>query len=150
MRKSIPSVLVAAVIAAAAAGTTLGLAQASPTAAPAPAPAAQQASAQETPAPHILDFAHGLQNSPKKLPASATPVPQAPEVDGCDHGYGEAGQCVPVAFPPGVGSSTQERCDWLKAHGFKELKVHDRAAAADKDKLKLDKNMDGVACGRGD
>ncbi|GAA0688810.1 hypothetical protein GCM10010193_48650 [Kitasatospora atroaurantiaca] len=150
MLKSIPSVLVAVAVAGAAAGTTLGLAQASPTAAPAPATVVQQDSAQATPAPHILDFAHGLKDSPKKLPASATAVPQPVDVDGCDHDYGVIGQCVPVAFPPGVGTSTQERCDWLKAHGFKELKVHNRAKAADKDKLKLDKNKDGVACGRGD
>lgn len=150
MRKLFPSVLATAVIAAMAGGTALVLPKAAPVAAPEQTVAVQQAAPGTTPAPHILDFAKGLKNPPKKLPAAATPVPVPVDVDGCDHGYGTAGQCVPVVFPPGVGDSTKERCDWLKDHGFKELKVHDKVKAADKDKLKLDKNKDGIACGSGD
>lgn len=150
MRKSIPSVLVAAVIAATAGGTALVLPRTSPAAVPEQNPTARQSAPGPTPTPHVMDFAKGLKTPPKKLPATAEPVPLPADLDGCDHGYGTAGQCVPVVFPPGVGDSTEERCDWLKKHGFKELKVHDKVKPAEKDKLKLDKNKDGVACGRGD
>ncbi|WP_354643335.1 hypothetical protein [Kitasatospora camelliae] len=153
MRKSIPAVLFAAAVAATAAGTTLAGSGSAPAAAPA-APAAAQpaapAAGQASAAPHVLDFAQGLKNSPKKLPAQGTPAPQPPGVDGCDHAYGTAGQCVPAVFPPGVGTSAAERCTWLKDHGLKDVKVKEQKNAADKDKLKLDRNKDGIACGAGD
>jgi hypothetical protein len=60
--------------------------------------------------------------------------------DGCAHGYGEVNQCVPVQFPPGV----TDRCAWLRAHDFGPLAVHGE------DRLGLDLNRDGIACGPGD
>ncbi|MEV6207300.1 hypothetical protein [Kitasatospora sp. NPDC051914] len=139
MRKSLPALLVAAAIAATAAGTTTILPTASSTVAPAQRPASQQ-----TPAPHIHGFARGLKASPEQLPTSASPVPQEPGSDGCDHAYGTAGQCVPWVFPPGVGSTTRARCAWLTAHGLGELQVHGR------DRMHLDRNRDGIICGRDD
>ncbi|MEV6207908.1 hypothetical protein [Kitasatospora sp. NPDC051914] len=148
MRKSTPTTLLA--IAVVTAGAALGVAHAAPTAstpaAPAPVAAARQDAPQPSPAPHVQDFAHGLGNS-KKLPTSAGPA-QVPDADGCDHGYGTEGQCVPLVFPPGVGDTAKDRCQWLKDHGFKELKVHDKAKG--KDQLKLDKNKDNIACGKDD
>lgn len=53
---------------------------------------------------------------------------------------------MPLVFPPGVGDTAKDRCQWLKNHGFKELKVHDKAKGMDQ--LKLDKNKDNIACGK--
>jgi hypothetical protein len=140
MRKSAPAVLVAAVIATMAAGAALIL----PKAAPATVAPAQLPVSQPTPAPHILSFAQGLSASPRKLPTAPAPVPQTPGSDGCDHDYGTAGQCVPWTFPPGVDDTPQARCAWLGVHGYAALPVHGR------DRLHLDRNRDGIACGRGD
>ena len=59
-----------------------------------------------------------------------------PNVDGCDHNYGEITQCVPWTFPAG----TRDKCAWLAERGFKTLKV----AAADRQKLDPDGNR--IAC----
>ncbi len=81
---------------------------------------------------------------PLASPAAPLASPTAPEAfqvgDGCDHGYGDVNQCVPTRFPPGV----TDGCAWLKSHGFGPLVVHGE------DRLGLDRNRDGVACGPGD
>jgi hypothetical protein len=87
------------------------------------------------PAPLVQGFARGG----KAVTPMVTPTPGT-GLDGCDHGYGTAAQCVPTSFPPGV----TDRCDWLRAHGFGPLAVRGP------DRLRLDTNHDRVACGTGD
>ncbi|MEU8228278.1 hypothetical protein AB0C12_01615 [Actinoplanes sp. NPDC048967] len=72
----------------------------------------------------------------KPLPSPTKKHYVRPNVDGCDHNYGEVTQCVPWTFPPG----TTDKCAWLAEHGFKKLKV----AAADRQKLDTDGNK--IAC----
>ncbi|WP_436535807.1 hypothetical protein [Actinoplanes sp. HUAS TT8] len=69
-----------------------------------------------------------------KSPTAPLKVPAF--VDGCDHNYGTATQCVPLTFPAGV----TDKCAWLAAHGFTDLIV------AGKDRQRLDADADGIAC----
>ncbi|MDG4788221.1 hypothetical protein O7626_20140 [Micromonospora sp. WMMD1102] len=95
------------------------------------------------PPPRIHPFAR----QPRRKPRPALPSPTAPPVvaegfDGCDHGYGEDAEiCVPWRFPPGV----RDRCRWLSARDYPPLRV-----VRARDRHGLDRNRDGVACGRGD
>ena len=91
------------------------------------------------PEPFIQNFGPpaGTLLPPVESPIAAVPFPVG---DGCDHSYGEPNQCVPVRFPPGV----TDGCGWLRAHGFGPLAVRGP------DRLGLDANRDGVACGPGD
>ena len=107
---------------------------------PAPSLSVQKAAAGARPAPHILDFARGLRGARLKLPKGPSHVPVAWNVDGCDHDYGGANQCVPWTIPASAGHG----CPWLAAHRFGPLKVHGR------DRLGLDTNHDGIACDQGD
>jgi hypothetical protein len=71
---------------------------------------------------------------PRRSPTAKVSVPA--NVDGCDHNYGEKTQCIPARFPP----DATDKCDWLKAHGFKTIRV------VGTDRQKLDEDSDGVAC----
>ncbi len=71
--------------------------------------------------------------------------PVSPTVSGCDRHYGSANVCVPTAFPEEVKATTADRCTWLKEHDYGRLKVNGKD-----DPLKLDRNRDGLACGKGD
>ncbi|GAA3137127.1 galactose oxidase early set domain-containing protein [Streptomyces echinatus] len=68
-------------------------------------------------------------------------VKMAEGYDGCDHAYGRINQCVPWTFPK---TKQADRCAWLLAKGFGRLEVHGR------DRHHLDRNKDGIACGKGD
>ncbi len=96
--------------------------------------------AAERAAPYIHDWARGLRDKPLKNPSGPRHVAVAWNVDGCDHDYGAANQCVPWSIPAAAG----QRCQWLKAHGFGPLKV------AGRDRENLDTNNDGIACDAGD
>jgi hypothetical protein len=98
------------------------------------------AAAAAGPVPHVQPFAGQLGGAVRGPGPKTGPVTIPEGTDGCDHAYGEVGQCVPWQFPPGVVN----RCGWLAAHGFKPLAVHGR------DRHGLDRNHDGVACGPGD
>jgi hypothetical protein len=87
------------------------------------------------PAPYVQGFANSGSPATKPVPPA-----KGTGVDGCDHTYGTAAQCVPRSFPPGV----TDRCGWLAAHGFGPLPVRGP------DRLGLDPNHDKVACGPGD
>ncbi|WND35470.1 DUF1929 domain-containing protein [Streptomyces sp. BB1-1-1] len=71
--------------------------------------------------------------------------PVGPTVSGCDRHYGSANVCVPTAFPEEVEATTADRCAWLEEHDYGRLKVNGKD-----DPLKLDRDRDGVACGKGD
>jgi hypothetical protein len=93
-----------------------------------------------TVAPHLPPPAGpGGKVIPNRSGPSKVPVPA--NVDGCDHDYGNTGQCVPWKIE---GSTTAARCDWLTAHGFGPLKVHA------KDRQHLDTDGNGTACDSGD
>ncbi|QNS08688.1 galactose oxidase early set domain-containing protein [Streptomyces xanthii] len=94
---------------------------------------------------HVHSFADGLAAEPKGKRAARKSAPVSPVVAGCDRHYGSANVCVPTVFPPQVKSSTRARCAWLAEQRFGRLVVN----GAD-DPLRLDRNGDGVACGRGD
>ncbi len=68
-------------------------------------------------------------------------VKMAEGYDGCDHAYGEISQCVPWSFPK---MPRAERCTWLLDKGYGRMKVHGR------DRHHLDRDKDGIACGKGD
>ncbi|MDT9698857.1 galactose oxidase-like domain-containing protein [Streptomyces sp. P17] len=93
----------------------------------------------------VHSFAHDLSGKvtgPGKKRASQK---VSPTVSGCDRHYGSANVCVPTAFPPGVQATTQARCDWLKRNEYGRLKMNGKD-----DPLRLDRNGDGVACGKKD
>jgi hypothetical protein len=72
----------------------------------------------------------------KALPSPTTTHFVRPNVDGCDHNYGEITQCVPWTFPPG----TEDKCAWLTERGFHPLTV------AAKDRQRLDPDGNKIAC----
>jgi len=87
--------------------------------------------------PFVQTFANqpGVRPLPK-LPSPTAVLHQPPNIDGCDHDYGERTQCVPWTFPPGV----TDKCAWLTAHGFSAVRV------VGKDRQHLDPDGDGIAC----
>lgn len=122
------------------AGVTIAVGATAAAARPDPSLPVPKAAAGARPAPHILDFARGLRGARLKLPNGPHHVAVAWNVDGCDHDYGSANQCVPWTIPGPPDSG----CQWLAAHGFGPLKVRGR------DRLGLDTNHDGIACDKGD
>ncbi|MGW1805076.1 galactose oxidase-like domain-containing protein [Streptomyces sp. NPDC002078] len=95
--------------------------------------------------PHIHAFADSLTgkvSGPGKRKAAQQ---VSPTISGCDRHYGSANVCVPTVFPPEVKKTAAARCAWLKENNYGRLKVN----GAD-DPLGLDRNRDGVACGKGD
>ena len=100
------------------------------------APAGRQA---DPVPPRIQPFARGLTGATRTVgPSPAAPPKMAEGLDGCDHGYGEPGMCVPWRFPAGV----TDGCGWLREHGYPPLTVRN-----DRDRHGLDTNGDGIACG---
>ena len=108
-----------------------------PTTTAVPSPAAPGGPGGPTAEPFVQNYA----GQPGAKPLKPLPSPMRthfvrPNVDGCDHNYGETTQCVPWTFPAG----TKDKCAWLADHGFDKLKV----AAADRQQLDPDGN--GIAC----
>ncbi|MEV5613354.1 galactose oxidase-like domain-containing protein [Streptomyces sp. NPDC052225] len=97
--------------------------------------------AASAPDAHVHEFAGELAAEPKAVRGQRSSAPVSPTVSGCDRHYGSVNVCVPTVFPAGVRS----RCAWLKRQDYGPLKVNGRD-----DPLRLDRNRDGVACGRGD
>ncbi len=95
-----------------------------------------------TPAPHILPFADSPKGPRQGPLAPSNGVKVEAGIDGCDHRYGTPAQCVPWTLPAGV--KDKDHCVWLREHGLHTLRV------VGDDRLKLDKNRDGIACGTGD
>ncbi|WP_236240207.1 galactose oxidase-like domain-containing protein [Streptomyces sp. CC228A] len=97
------------------------------------------------PAPHVHDFADGLEAAPKAPQPERRSVPVSPKVSGCERAYGSADVCVPTAFPASVKPTTRDRCTWLEGQGYGPLAVN-----TGRDPLRLDRDRDGTACGPGD
>ncbi|KKD05396.1 galactose oxidase-like domain-containing protein [Streptomyces sp. WM6386] len=94
---------------------------------------------------HVHSFADSLEGKVtepgKKRTSQKVPV----TVSGCDRHYGSINVCVPTDFPPSVKATTKARCDWLKKNDYGRLKVNGKD-----DPLRLDRDGDGVACGKAD
>ncbi|WP_411148221.1 galactose oxidase-like domain-containing protein [Streptomyces sp. A30] len=94
---------------------------------------------------HVHSFADSLEGTvqgPGKKKASQK---VSPTVSGCDPHYGSINVCVPTAFPDEVKKTTAARCAWLKKNDYGRLKVNGKD-----DPLRLDRNKDGIACGKAD
>ncbi|SDM95603.1 Glyoxal oxidase N-terminus [Streptomyces sp. cf386] len=94
---------------------------------------------------HVHDFADNLKGKVTGPGKKRTSQKVSPTVSGCDRHYGSANVCVPTDFPPTVKATTKSRCDWLKKNDYGRLKVNGKD-----DPLRLDRNRDGIACGKGD
>ncbi len=94
---------------------------------------------------HVHSFADAPRGKVTEEGGKRTSQPVSPTVSGCDRHYGSANVCVPTAFPEEVEATTADRCTWLKEHDYGRLEVNGKD-----DPLKLDRNRDGVACGKGD
>ncbi|MFF6970049.1 MULTISPECIES: galactose oxidase-like domain-containing protein [Streptomyces] len=97
------------------------------------------------PSAKVNEFADALEKPAKPPLKKRSSAPVSPKVAGCEPAYGTPGVCVPVKFPATVAATAAARCDWLEARDFGRLKVNGRS-----DPLGLDRNKDGVACGKGD
>ncbi|MEV6289074.1 galactose oxidase early set domain-containing protein [Streptomyces sp. NPDC051896] len=95
--------------------------------------------------PHVHAFADSLSGTVSGPGKKKTAQRVSPTISGCDRHYGSANVCVPTVFPPQVRKMTAARCAWLRQNHYGRLKVN----GAD-DPLGLDRNRDGVACGKGD
>ncbi|MFJ9583092.1 galactose oxidase-like domain-containing protein [Streptomyces acidicola] len=94
---------------------------------------------------HIHSFADSLTGRVTGPGKKRTSQKVSTTISGCDRHYGSANVCVPTAFPPEVKDTTKARCTWLKEHDYGRLKVNGQD-----DPLGLDRNRDGLACGKGD
>jgi hypothetical protein len=80
--------------------------------------AVSRAALNAAPAQHVMIFDNALPSQPAKVKLVTPKV--AWNVDGCDHDYGTANQCVPWKVP---GSTGAARCAWLESMGFGAIKV---------------------------
>ncbi|MFF5028356.1 galactose oxidase-like domain-containing protein [Streptomyces collinus] len=96
-------------------------------------------------APHVHSFADSLSGKVSGPGEKRTSQPVSPTISGCDRHYGTVNVCVPTAFPRQVGKTAAARCAWLARNHYGRLKVN-----GGDDPLGLDRNRDGVACGKAD
>ncbi|MER7402103.1 galactose oxidase-like domain-containing protein [Streptomyces sp. NPDC000070] len=94
---------------------------------------------------HVHDFADSPEGKVAGPGKKRTSQKVSPTISGCDRHYGSVNVCVPTDFPAEVKKSTAARCEWLKANDYGRLKVNGKD-----DPLRLDRNGDGIACGKGD
>ena len=116
-------------------GTTVAAAH------PEPTLAVPKSALNAAPAPFVRSFNSPLTGKREAVYKHPRHIHEGWNVDGCDHDYGTANQCVPWKIP---ASSGQAPCAWLKANGFGPVRVYY------KDRQHLDTNQDGIACDTGD
>lgn len=102
-------------------------------------PAAEPPSEEPTVAPYATKMSGKKVTASPEAVAKVSPAIVPPNVDGCDHGYGTAGMCVPWEFPAGI-TSYKQKCAWLKDENYPELAVHGT------DRLQLDPDKNKIAC----
>ncbi len=73
--------------------------------------------------PYVRAFADDLQGTVLTPLPSPEPFSYGESVDGCDHDYGVAGECVPYNFPPQVVDGAAAKCAYLGAHHFHDLEL---------------------------
>jgi hypothetical protein len=112
-------------------GTTMA------SAGPQPTLAVSASALRAAPAQHVMNFGSpaGKQIHPR---GNGKPIKEPWNIDGCDHDYGTANQCVPWSVP---GATPQAKCAWLKSNGFGPLTI------AGKNRQHLPENAEGEACG---
>ncbi|MGW4564499.1 galactose oxidase-like domain-containing protein [Streptomyces sp. NPDC004561] len=98
-----------------------------------------------TASPHVHAFADALSGKVSGPGRKRAAQPVSPTISGCDRHYGSVNVCVPTVFPPEVRKTAAARCAWLRQNHYGRLEVN----GAD-DPLGLDRDRDGVACGKGD
>ncbi|MFC9284652.1 galactose oxidase-like domain-containing protein [Streptomyces collinus] len=96
-------------------------------------------------APHVHSFADSLSGKVSGPGRKRTSQPVSPTISGCDRHYGSVNVCVPTAFPRQVKKTSAARCAWLARNHYGRLKVN-----GGDDPLGLDRDRDGVACGKAD
>jgi hypothetical protein len=112
------------------AGTTMASAR------PQPTLAVSASALQAKPSAHVMNF--GTDRTKRIYPhGHAKSVQESWHIDGCDHDYGTANQCVPWAIP---GATAQAKCAWLQSHGFGSLTVPGT------NRQQLPENAEGEAC----
>ncbi|MER5214147.1 galactose oxidase-like domain-containing protein [Streptomyces sp. NPDC002838] len=94
---------------------------------------------------HVHSFADSLEGTVTKPGKKKTSQKVSPTVSGCDRHYGSINVCVPTAFPDEVKKTTAARCTWLAKNDYGRLKVNGKD-----DPLRLDRDKDGIACGKAD
>ncbi|MEU4483654.1 galactose oxidase-like domain-containing protein [Streptomyces purpurascens] len=94
---------------------------------------------------HVHDFADAPKGKAAGPGKKRTSQKVSPTISGCDRHYGSINVCVPTDFPAEVRKTTADRCAWLKANDYGRLKINGKD-----DPLNLDRNRDGIACGKGD
>ncbi|MER7476973.1 galactose oxidase-like domain-containing protein [Streptomyces sp. NPDC126510] len=94
---------------------------------------------------HVHDFAEEPTGKVVKPGKKRTSQKVSPTISGCDRHYGSINVCVPTDFPAEVKRTTAARCEWLKTNDYGRLKINGKD-----DPLSLDRNRDGIACGKGD
>jgi hypothetical protein len=104
---------------------------------PAPTLAVSKAELHAAPAPLVDNFDTNLTGAHVKAYKHAYAVPVQWNVDGCDHDYGQPGQCVPWEIP---ASTPRAACAWLKSNGFGPLKVYGT------NRQNLPENAQGYVC----
>ncbi|GAA2240012.1 galactose oxidase-like domain-containing protein [Streptomyces indiaensis] len=94
---------------------------------------------------HVHDFADEPTGKVVEPGKKRTSQKVSPTISGCDRHYGSINVCVPTDFPAEVKKTTAARCEWLKTNDYGRLKINGKD-----DPLGLDRNRDGIACGKGD
>ncbi|MGW7409225.1 galactose oxidase-like domain-containing protein [Streptomyces sp. NPDC054833] len=105
-------------------------------------PAALAATA---PSAHVHSFADSLAGKVSGPGKKRSSQKVSTTISGCDRHYGSVNVCVPTVFPSEVKKTTAARCTWLKQNHYGRLKINGRD-----DPLGLDRNKDGIACGKAD
>ncbi|MEV7686205.1 galactose oxidase early set domain-containing protein [Streptomyces bungoensis] len=98
-----------------------------------------------TVSPHVHAFAGSLRGKVSGPGRKRAAQPVSPTLSGCDRHYGSINVCVPTVFPPQVGKTAAARCRWLQRNHYGRLEVN-----GGDDPLRLDRDRDGIACGRAD
>lgn len=128
------AVCVPVVAASVIAGTTVASAR------PAPYLVLSSSAVNAPAAAHVLYFGNDRVKPVTDVKAGAVTVKESWNIDGCDHDYGTANQCVPWSLP---GSTPQAKCAWLESNGFGALKVYGT------NRQDLPENAQGYVCAGG-
>ncbi|MFE0511277.1 galactose oxidase-like domain-containing protein [Streptomyces sp. NPDC058964] len=94
---------------------------------------------------HVHSFADSLKGRTTGPAAKRASQKVSTTLSGCDRHYGSVNVCVPTVFPPQVKKTTAARCTWLRQNHYGRLRINGKD-----DPLGLDRDKDGIACGKAD
>jgi hypothetical protein len=112
-------------------GTTMASAR------PQPTLAVSASALHAKPAAHVMNFGSAPAGKQMHPRGNGKSIHEPWNIDGCDHDYGAANQCVPWSIP---GKTAQAKCAWLQSNGFGPLTV------PGKNRQHLPENAEGDAC----